>query len=58
MWTKDCGSDDILEKANDAMGVQSVKEKEISKFYFKTDHQLLIIFQAGQFLVLPLENGG
>lgn len=58
MWTKDCVSDDISEKANVGMGVQSVMEKEISKFYFKVDHELLLISQAGQFSVLPLESGG
>lgn len=58
MWTKDCVSDDILEKANVGMGAQSVMENEIRKFYFKTDYELLLISQAGQFLGLPLESGG
>lgn len=33
-------------------------ENEIRKFYFKTDYELLLISQAGQFLGLPLESGG
>lgn len=50
MLTKDSVGDDILEKANDGMGMQSVMEGKRSKFCFKIDHELLLVSQAGQFL--------